>query len=82
MVFIARILWALGNSAAIYFASHRLAEKFAYSGWMNWVITAVIVTAFSTALSLLSSLIFYRSDLKGCTNMLKRVVKRRGRRKA
>lgn len=82
MVFIARILWALGNSAAIYFASNRLVEKFAYNGWMNWVITAVIVTAFSTALSLLSSLIFYRSDLKGCTNMLKRVVKRRGRRKA
>ena len=81
MVFAGKILWALGNSAAIYFASNRLVEQFAYRGWTSWLIAAFAVTAFSIALSMVSSLIFFRQDFKGCVNMLKRVIKRRGRRK-
>ena len=79
MIFVTRILWTLGNSAAIYFAANRLVEQYAYKGWIPWILAACAVTAFSTALSLVSSMIFYRKDLKGCVNMLKRVVKRRGK---
>ena len=71
-VFLYRIIWALGNVLAITAITYGTASRYAYEGWVSWAVTAVIVTITGTILTILSSLVFYRKDMKSFTDMIKK----------
>ena len=74
MVFVKRIIWTCLNALIVVGVAYSTASGFAYSGWSSWVITAIAVTLLSMAVTLLSSLIFYRQDLRAAIRLLRRGV--------
>jgi len=76
-VFAGRILWACANIAVIYFICSRTAAQFAYSGWLAWVMTAAVVTAIGAAITVASSFVFYRGDMKAVFQLALRSIRKR-----
>lgn len=81
MVFVKRILWAVANSLITVAIFLKPAAQFAYNGWLAWVVTAIVVTIASFAIAVLSSLIFYRKDMRAAIGIVKRSLLRKARRK-
>ena len=81
MVFVKRILWAVANSLITVAIFLKPAAQFAYKGWLAWVVTAIVVTIASFAIAVLSSLIFYRKDMRAAIGIVKRSLLRKARRK-
>ena len=59
--------WAAVNIAISCSIYHLLPIQMEYSGWGTWIVAAFIIGAISVTVSLLTSLLFYKHDLK---NML------------
>ena len=78
---IKRIIWTVANVFIVYELSTHFVRLDAYSGWMMWVICSCIVVAISFAVTIVSSLIFYKKDMKSVIKILENVVKRRKRKK-
>lgn len=81
-VFLRWILWTLSNLLIICVVSFNTVEKYAYSGWSAWLITAVIVTLMSITVTLLSSLLFFRIELRAVFGLLKRGIVRKTAKKS
>ena len=81
MVFIKKVIWAIGNMAIISGASYQLAARFAYSGWFAWVGTAIVVAVAGILVTILSSLIFYRKDMLAVIEIAKRSFNKRTKKK-
>ena len=73
IIFIKRIVWASMNVAVSYLATHYLTANYAYKSWGVWLLFAGITVCISIAVALVSSVVFYRSDMKGCLKLLKRI---------
>ena len=67
-------LWAICNVAISCVLFNFLSYKFTFSGWIDWLIGAVVIGIISCVVTLGTSLIFYREDLK---NLLGKFLRRR-----
>ena len=67
-------LWAICNVAISCVLFNLLPYKFAFSGWIDWLIGAVVIGIISCFVTLGTSLLFYREDLK---NLLGKFLRRR-----
>ena len=55
-------------------------NKYAYKGWLEWIISAMAVMAFSIIVTVVSSVVFYKKDMIGVYHIAQRAfVKRRKR---
>jgi len=73
IVFIKRIVWASMNVVLSYITADYIATNYAYRNWGTWILFAGISVCISIAVALVSSVVFYRSDMKGCLKLLKRI---------
>ena len=77
MIFVKRIIWSLVNVLIIYFICRGPASYYAYLGWAHWIVTGFVVTLISVAVTVLSSLLVYRGDFIGVSQLALRVIKRK-----
>lgn len=81
LVFFKKIFWAIGNIAVISGISYKIATGFAYAGWVHWVVSAIAVVVVGIVITILSSLVFYRKDMKATIEIAKRSFIKRTRKK-
>ena len=81
MAFLGHIIWTFANTAVIGGCSYFLAEKYAYNGWIAWILIAVIIVLIGIIISLITSFIFYRQEFYGVLNIALRITKLRMKRK-
>ena len=58
-VFLLKLAWSLMNCSIIVLSASTIVNKYAYKGWIEWVISAMAVTVFSIIVTVVSSLVFY-----------------------
>ena len=80
-IFILRILWSFSNAAVAYFLTAPVIRASAHLSWHNWILCSFFSIAVCAAVSLVSSLLFYRSDLTGIIGIAKNIIKKKLRRK-
>lgn len=74
---IRRFLWVVGTSAIIVFTSLEIEKKITFGvSWGEWLVESIVVFSISCSVTLLTSLIFYRTDLFNLLKMGKRVIRR------
>ncbi len=82
LCFVKRILWALGNTAVVFFVCRIPAERYAYSGWHYWILVSIAVVLFGFAVTLASSAVFYRKDMMNAVKLVMNIfLHKRGRQK-
>lgn len=81
MVFVKKILWMLGNMILIYLVSSWFVQKYAMLNWFAWVACGVVTVLLSCAVTYISSLVFYRNDMKGMFRIMQRAFGHRFKRK-
>ncbi len=81
-VFIRKILWCLMNITIISVPIYHLSFEYASKGWLYWILTAVVVVLIALAFTTVSSLIFYRKDLKNSMTVGKNMLLRRRKKSA
>lgn len=74
---ILKVLWAGATTAASTLLLYNKAGQLAASSWRAWILTAVCVVLINGAITLVSSLIFYRGDLKEAFALLKNMLRRK-----
>ncbi|MBR3016518.1 MAG: polysaccharide biosynthesis protein [Clostridia bacterium] len=79
--FLMKPIWAFGNAAVAYFIAEPIVRQYAYGGWVQWVICAIAVTALCTVITILSTLVFYRHDLKDIVRIGKTTIRQKMKRK-
>ena len=72
-----KMLWAFMNIAIMTLLLNPLAEQYAKAGWKAWVLCGFASVLITSAFTLLSSLLFYRSDLKDAWGVLQNMIKKR-----
>ena len=73
-VFISKILWALANISLICLLLNVLIERFAWESWGHWILCGFVTAICSFAITLVSSLVFYRKDLNETFKIAKRAL--------
>ena len=73
-VFVLRILWTISNISVVYLIANPVVSQYAAASWKAWVITAAGVMIMSVALTLISSVVFYRKDLKSAIGLLQKGI--------
>lgn len=81
-VFLLKLAWSLMNCSIIVLSASTIVNKYAYKGWIEWVISAMAVTVFSIIVTVVSSLVFYRKDMIGVYHIAQRAFVKRKRRRA
>lgn len=78
-----RALWLVATSAVTIAISLVFEKNVAFSsGWLGWLAEAFAVFGIACAVTLISSLVFYKDDLKFVLGILKRMLKKADRKKA
>ena len=78
-VFLLKLAWSLMNCSIIVLSVSTIVNKYAYKGWIEWVISAMAVTVFSIIVTVVSSLVFYRKDMIGVYHIAQRAFAKRKR---
>lgn len=74
LVFIKKMLWAAINICLVFFAAGFFMRRITFSSWPVWILCGAGVSIFSCAITLGSSLIFYRKDLAGVEKIARRAL--------
>ena len=73
-----RFLWLIADSAIITVCAISINTMITFEiGWLGWVLNAVIVFLIASCMTLLMALLFYRSDVVNCTNVIKRMISKK-----
>ena len=79
-VFLRKLAWSIMNCLIIMLSVTSFVNKYAYKGWLEWIISAMAVMAFSIIVTVVSSVVFYKKDMIGVYHIAQRAfVKRRKR---
>ena len=81
-VFLLKLAWSLMNCSIIVLSVSTIVNKYAYKGWIEWVISAMAVTVFSIIVTVVSSLVFYRKDMIGVYHIAQRAFAKRNRKRS
>ena len=76
-VFIKKIIWAMMNVIVIAACMFVILQKHTTKGWIDWILAAILCTLFSILFTFISSFVFYRKDMRGFTEIVKRLAYRR-----
>ncbi len=71
-----RIVWTFVTFGISTFASVLFVNRFFTGTWLSWWIVAVVTFAIQVSFLLVASLWFYRSNLLGCVELVKRLARR------
>ena len=67
-------LWLFLNIICISLIGYAFLPNLIYSSWKYWIVYACIMVIFSSIISFMASLIFYREDVKSTFELLKRMI--------
>lgn len=74
---IKRIIWTIGTSGVIIGSSLLIIQYLVFSsGWLGWIIEAIIVFIIACVISFFASILFYKEDFKLILAIGKRMLKR------
>ncbi len=76
-VFILKSIWALFNMALICVPALLIIQNITINSWMKWVGAAIVVSLYGIIVWLVSSLIFYRKDMKFALKRGKGILQKR-----
>ena len=77
-VFLRKIIWASFNVAGVYFICISMANRFSFEGWYSWIIVGLCVFSISFVFTTLSSIAFYKEDLRRIWIIVKKQLMKRG----
>lgn len=72
-----KILWSGANVTVTTLLLYTVLGRIAYGSWTAWVLCGFISVAAGAAVTLLSSAIFYRNDLKEAVTFVKNMLRRK-----
>lgn len=75
--FVNKIVWSFSNAIIAYFIVTPVVNKYAYISWINWIICSVFSVIVCTCVTFLSSLIFFRQDMRDISRIARNVVARK-----
>ncbi len=71
-----RFIWLVTVLCISVGLSYIVLNYISITGWISWLIAAAVTFAINALVVLILSIIFYRSDLKNCAALFKRLLKR------
>ena len=71
-VCLCKLAWSIMNCIIIVLSTSALVDKYAYKGWIEWIVSAIAIVIFSLFITGISSMAFYRKDMIGVYHIAQR----------
>lgn len=76
-----RVLWIVLNLSLSCIVAHFALGKMASRGWIQWIVSGIIVAALSSIITVITSSVFFKDDMKNTIEVAKRMIVHRKKNK-